>query len=477
MTAIPLFPSIRSLRPAFGVLALLAALTLPSAVLAQTDSAQDKDKKELSEKVRDGMAKYVAFQEAKDWDNAVAQLTELQKIAKPDSFEEFTVDYVKGQVFIQIDQFPKAIDPLEKALAVSDRHNFLSDKDERRLLKYLAQIYNAQGSAKGVPPAEQQQDYIKAGDYLKRLILNERENHALNTDDFLLYAYLLLQRAQANAEKPDQALLTEARKVSEEGLLLAITPPRQFYQLLQSILVMQNDYPAAAEVIELMLKKDPTNKDNWTQLSAIYLTLGTDATDKQKALDYNIRAIVTYERAQAAGHLKTPKDNFALVSTYFNIGQTEHAARLLEADLKNGSIESEQKYWTFLAQWYQQINQELKAIEVLKEAAKHFPNSGDFDFMAAQNYYALEKFPEALQQASLAATKGLGDKTWLAWSLVAYTAYELRQYDEALEAVTKALSFPESKKDHQLPGLKDFVEKAIKEHNAQIEALKAKQKL
>ena len=476
MTAIPLFPSIRSLRPAFGVLALLAALTLPSAVLAQTDPAQDKDKKELSEKVRDGMAKYVAFQEAKDWDNAVAQLTELQKIAKPDSFEEFTLDYVKGQVFIQIDQFPKAIEPLEKALAVSDRHNFLSDKDERRLLKYLAQIYNAQGSAKGVPLAEQQRDYIKAGDYLKRLIDNERENHVLNTDDFLLYAYLLLQRAQANPEKPDAALLSDARKVSEEGLHLAITPPRQFYQLLQSILVMQNDYPAAAELIELMLKKDPSNKDNWTQLSAIYLTLGTDATDKQKALEYNIRAIVTYERAQAAGHLKTPKDNFALVSTYFNIGQIEPAARLLETDLKNGSIESDQKYWTYLAQWYQQINQELKAIEVLKEAAKHFPNSGDFDFMAAQNYYALEKFPDALQQARLAATKGLGDKTWLAWSLVAYTAYELRQYDEALEAVTKALSFPESKKDHQLPGLKDFVEKAIKEHNAQIEALKAKQK-
>jgi hypothetical protein len=76
----------------------------------------------------------------------------------------------------------------------------------------------------------------------------------------------------------------------------------------------------------------------------------------------------------------------------------------------------------------------------------------------------------------VAVAKGLGDKTWQAWSLMAYISFtELQKYDEALEAVNKALSYPESKKDPQLPKIKVAIEQAIKDRAAQIEALRAKQ--
>jgi predicted Zn-dependent protease len=183
------------------------------------------------------------------------------------------------------------------------------------------------------------------------------------------------------------------------------------------------------------------------------------------------------ERAQAANVMKTPKDYFQLVSTYYNIGQTERAAELLEDDLKNGKVESDQKYWMYVAQWYQLLDKDEKAIEILKEAGTHFPDSGEFDYLAAQNYFGLEKYDQALEEAKIAAHKGLGDKTWQAWSFVAYTAFPLHKYEDALEAINKAMSYPESAKDKQLPTFKKAVEQAIKERQDQEDALKAKQQL
>ncbi len=465
----------RPFRKVFCLLAVFVALALPSAAPAQDQP--DSDKKVFSDKVREGLTKFGELQSKEKWDDALALIADLVKTAEPGSYDEYMLNYIKGQLYLRIDQTPKALAPLEIALRVSDQHNYFDDKEERTVLKYLAQIYYGEGSAKGITPARQQECFIKASEYIGRLVNKERTNKSLNPDDVLFYAYLLLNRVQVNAEKPDPVLLKQTQKLSEEGLALTITPKAEFYRLLLSTLILQNNYVDAAEVLELLLQKDPTSKDNWVQLSAIYLSLGADEKDKEKARENNIRAILTFERAQAIGLLKTPKDNYNLVGTYANIGQIEHAAQLLETGLLNGTIEPEKTKWQYLAAWYQQLNQAQKAVTILKEAAKHFPDSGEFDFMAAQNYYGLEKFDDALMEAKVAATKGLGDKTWQAWQFMAYTAFELGKYEEAVEAADKALSFPASKKDAQLPGVKEAAQKAIDDRNAQTKALEARQKL
>jgi predicted Zn-dependent protease len=467
----------RSFRPALGLLALLAALALPSAVLAQDqpDAQADKDKKEFSDKVRDGIAKFGPLQAESKWDEALTLINDLLKSAAPDSYDEFMLNYIKAQLYLRIEQTPKAIEPYQTALRISDQHQFFDDKDERAALKTLAQIYYGEASAKGVPALQQDEYFTKAAMYLKRLLEKERGARNLNSDDVLFYAYLLVQRAQTNPENPNLTMLKEAQNLSQEGLLLTATPKPEFYRLLLSTLLAENDFAGAAEVIELLLQKDPANKDSWTQLSAIYLNLGADDRNKEKAMENNLRAILTFERAQAIGLLKTPKDNYNLVGTYANIGQTLRAAQLLETGLKSGAIDSDKNKWLYLSTWYQQLNKEQKAIETLKEAAKHFPDSGEFDFMAAQNYYGLEKYADALQEARVAADKGLGDKTWQVWSFIAYAAFELGKYEDAVEAADKALGYPASKKDAQLPGVKEAAEKAIADRAAQAEALKAKQ--
>ena len=471
----PSFLSRNSFRPSVVLLALLAALAAAPAVRA----ADDADQKTFSDKVREGLVKFGPLQTDGKWAEALAVITGLMKDAKPDSYDEYFLYYLQGQIYLRLDQAEKAGPPLEKALAISDEHHFMDPKDERVVLKLLAQLYNSQASGKGVPIVQQQLALGKANTFLKRLIDEERESKTLNVDDLLFYTYLLYNRAEVNPEKPDLALLKQAQKLSEEGLRLSITPKPEFYRLLLSTNLAQGDYLDGAKILELELKTKPDNKDNWTQLAAIYFNLANsyEGKDKDKALEYNVRAIITVERAQEHGFLKTPKDNFNLVGTYYNIGQVGRAAQLLQKGLESGAIESTEQYWTFLSQWYQQVNQDDRALAALKEAASHFPNSGQFDFQAAQAYYAIDKLDDALKESRIAAEKGMGENTWRAWSFIAYTAFNMEKYDVALEAATKALSFPESKKDAQLPQLKTAIEKTLSDRAAQLEAIKAKQKL
>src|SRR6185295_13612076 len=116
--------------------------------------------------------------------------------------------------------------------------------------------------------------------------------------------------------------------------------------------------------------------------------------------------IASIERAQALGFLRTPKDNYTLVGLYFNVGQFGKATELLYAGLKSGAIEPLQANWELLAYSFQQVDKPYQAIEVLKEAAKHFPKSGQLDYQVAQIYYSLDKPKEAYASLVSATTKG-----------------------------------------------------------------------
>jgi tetratricopeptide (TPR) repeat protein len=148
--------------------------------------------------------------------------------------------------------------------------------------------------------------------------------------------------------------------------------------------------------------------------------------------------------------MNSPKDNFNLIGIYFNIGQYEKAAELLEYDLKNGKIESEMKNWELLAFSYQQLERPLKGIEALKQATKAFPKSGQLEYMIAQAYHALDQPEAALPHAQAAVAKGSDlTKPHQAYLFLSYIAYGLKKYDIALEAAKKTAEYPEGVKDGQ----------------------------
>ncbi len=161
--------------------------------------------------------------------------------------------------------------------------------------------------------------------------------------------------------------------------------------------------------------------------------------------------------------MNTPKDNFNLVGIYFNMQQYDQAIGLLEKGLRDGSIDNEQRNWELLAASLQQVRRELRAIDVLKEATKHFPDSGSLYLQIAQIYYSLDKLNESYTYATQAVAHKL-DKPWQAHTFLAYICYELKKLPEALEAINTSLKYPEGGKDAER--LKKAIEDAIKEREA-----------
>ena len=65
---------------------------------------------------------------------------------------------------------------------------------------------------------------------------------------------------------------------------------------------------AAADTLEVLVKAYPATALYWQQLAGAYLSLAVDAPDSATTYRYQLRALLTLERAQALGHLNTPQD-------------------------------------------------------------------------------------------------------------------------------------------------------------------------
>lgn len=439
-----LFKTLTSKKAKLGFLALCLSLGVPTFTLAQ-DAAP---KKELSEKAGEEFQKAKAQADSKNYDGAIAILDALEKVVAAESYDLAQLASFRAQIYLQKGDFAKAIQPLEFAVQLSDKHNFLPAETVQTFVDYLAKLYYQEATQTKVL-AEQQKFYEKAIAYTERW---NKNNTKPNPDNNLFFASLLYNYAQIDPNKVDSAMIKRAQEEIQRGLAQTIRPKEGFYLLLLATYQQQNETVKASEILELLVSQYPSNKQYWQQLAASYLNLQQD-----------IRAVLTIERAQKNGIMNTPKDNFNLVGIYFNMQQWEYAINLLESGLRSGGIESEQRNWELLAASYQQLHKEDKAIETLKEASKLYPKAGSLDLQIAQLYYGMDKSDDAYKYAKLATSKDL-EKPWQAQIFLAYVAYEQKKLDEALEALNAASQRPEGKKDADR--LRTAVEDAIREREA-----------
>lgn len=451
-------PSLSRLRRLLlAGIALACAGALTPALRAVDEHAQ------LEPPTSEALSKVKDMTDAKDWDGALNLLSAQLPNVSPTSYDTAILTEVISKIQMQKGDYPKALVNMETAVRLSDSYNYLEDREVQELVYYLALMYN-QESANLKSMALQQQYLSKATDYAKRWLdhTDKPATDPMRQDVMLFFVNVLYNRAVLNPSAADLKLLRQTEAEIEKCLQTINHPKENFYILLVAALQQEGNYGRSAELLELLVKQYPAKKDYWSQLVQIYLNLGADKDD-EKGHDNNVRAIATIERAQALGFQRTSKDNYQLVGLYFNIGQFGKATELLHAGLKNGSIESLQSNWELLAYSYQQVDKPFQAIEVLKEAAKHFPKSGQLDFQIAQIYYSLEKPQDSYQSLVSAVSKGHLDKAYAVYNFQAYVAYELTKFDEAQIAVDKAIASPGSEKETQLPRLKQAIEDALKE--------------
>jgi tetratricopeptide (TPR) repeat protein len=450
-----------TLSLAFGAAAVALLLASPSGLRAETENAQETP--QLSDATGDGLAKLKPLLDVKDWAGAVKLLDELLQAAPAESYDQAFLLDTKAKIFAQSNDYPAAVEPMETALAISDRHHFFTNRQEMDDLYFLSQLYYEDAESGKKPKDEQVASYEKSIGAIRHWL---RIAPKVTEDISDYYSRLLYAEAVAkDGNHPDQDLIRQAREQVEKTLLLAVHPKDGTYQLLLATMQQQQDFAASAELLEMLLAKTPAKKDYWQELLNFYIYLAQNTKDAAKNRSYTIRAINTLERAQALGFLKTPRENYVLFTFYYEMAQYGTAADLLYKGLSSGSIESDLDKWSLLAASYQQINQDFTAIEVLKDAAKRYPTNGDLDLKIANIYAGLEKPQEAFdfyQTAEQKGVKGKSQKQYLLLAL-AYQAYELQKFDEAKDAVNKALELNPG--DHQLKVLKNAIDEAIKDRD------------
>ncbi|AOS46340.1 Anaphase-promoting complex, cyclosome, subunit 3 [Lacunisphaera limnophila] len=420
-----------SLSLPFPRLRLLAAMLLLAVVLP----AQPVERSySPTDETAEGLIKYKTAMDAKNYAEAQAVLNGLMTKVPADSYDAALIHQYRLQIFLQTGEYAKAIEPMERSLQLSEAKTptYFDERITRELYYYLVQLYFQEANqTKNTTLAASQMD--KATKAMESWIKITPET---NADAQLLYAQLLISRALLNPDKPDLALVKRSIEQIDIGLHLT-TRPRDTFYVLKLVCLQQLDRNAeAAELLELLLKQKPDNANYWQQLAAIYLNIAQE-----------LRAVVTIERAQSHGFMNQPKDHFNLIGIYFNIGQYEKAAELLESALQSGRIENDPKNWELLALSYQQLQRPIKGIEALKQGAKAFPSSGQLEFLIAQSYTAIEKPAEAMTHIQAAISKGNLTRPYQAYLSLAYTAYSLQKYDVALDAARKATEYPEGAKD------------------------------
>ncbi|MEO6875726.1 MAG: hypothetical protein ABI222_12980, partial [Opitutaceae bacterium] len=444
-------------RLALTGFALACAALLSPALRAQSEHAS------LEPATGEALSKVKDLTDAKNWDGALALLQAQLPNVSPTSYDTALLDEVIAKIYMQKGDYPKALVAMETAVRLSDSYNYLDEREVQELVYYLALMYNQE--AVGIKSLALQQQYLnKSTDYAKRWLDHDTHNgqDQKRQEVMLFYVTVLYNRAVINPHSTDLKVIKQCEQAIEKFLLTMNHPKESFYVLLLAAFQQEGNFVRAAEILEQLVKLSPAKKDYWAQLVPIYLNLAFDK-DPEKARANNIRAILTLERAQALGFMRTPKDNYTLVGLYFNVGQFGRATELLHAGLKNGTIESTQANWELLAYSYQQVDKPFQAIETLKEGAVHFPKSGQLDYQIAQIYYSLEKPKEAYQSLVAATTKGHLEKAYAVYNFEAYVAYELTKFDEALVAVNKAIASPGSEHESQLPRLKQAIEDALRD--------------
>ena len=127
--------------------------------------------------------------------------------------------------------------------------------------------------------------------------------------------------------------------------------------------------------------------------------------------------------------------------------QFAEACALLERGLKDATIERTQANFELLANSYQQLHQEDKAVATLMEAARAFPKSAQIENEIAVVYQSVDKSKEAFAHVKACIAKGGTDKPYKDWLFYAYLALDLKQYDDALKGASEAEKFPEARKE------------------------------
>ena len=470
-------------RTTFKAFLFLLALLVPGWQLAAASAAPapavpatpQPPKKELSKPVLDAFPEIdkMMSEEVHNYDGAIAAINTLLAQVVHDSFDTAVLSQMKAQALFGKGDYMSSIAPIETALSLSEKYGFFGKKDVD-LLWMLAQLYTQDASTEKNPML-QQQKYTKALSALRRwLAITPKANY----EAYIYIASILFQQATGTGDtkitdkdqlKPgDRDLLKQAEEAVLSGMTLTPKPKDGAYQLLVAIAQALGDQAKSAKYLEVLVQNNPKNSSYWgTLFNIYYATIESTPKDSFLRNQAYAMAVYTINRAQQNGFMLTPTDYYNKVVMYINSEQYEGAADLLESSLRTGKMDAA-KYsnWELLATTYLQLDETQKAIDIYREAQKipAFANDGNIDMQIGNLYFNMQQYRPALEAMLAASHKDVPPKKAVGlYSFMAYIYLYLKEYEQGMKAVDKALELNPT--DQSSLGIKRALQDAIEERN------------
>jgi len=328
------------------------------------------------------------------YDEAYDQLQKMLARAGRGKYLRSILNQALAQVEWSRENYDPALKYFEKAVEL----DALPDQAHFALMYQIAQLYFMQE---------------RYGDALDKLELwfCKSPGDKITSSAYVLQASIYVQ----------QENYTETLKAIEIAIGMDDDPREQWYQLKLASHYELEQYPGAAQTLELIITRWPEEKTYWTQLSQIYLKLKQDE-----------KALAVIALAYRKGLLDTQGDITYLSSLYSNSDLPFKAALVLEKGIKDGVVASTRNHWAVVADsWY--AAEELENALVAYENAGKASQDGRIDLRRSYILVDLERWPDALQALNDALGKGglTERKTGEAYLLRGMTQFNLGNFDSA----------------------------------------------
>lgn len=406
-----------------GVMAGLLAISpavVPSVTgglfMGDAAHAEEKEKRKpktkraqtLSKKVFERLQK---AQELLGEDKHNEAMVELQAILDRGSrlkdYEKAVTWQTIGYVEADREDYPKTVKAFEQALSFEEG---LPDQTKVDLMYNLGQLYMAM------------EDYDKAISTLKAWFKVAENPNAK--------AYILLGNAYYNKEDyPTATKLAETAIKKSKG-----KAKENWYKFLLALYFEQNKYKHAEALLTVMVGKFPGVGLYWKQLSAV------SAENKKEK-----RSFIIAELAHMQGMLDKGRDFERLAQLYMYYDVPYKAAKLMDAKIKDGTVEKTADNWEILASAWMGSRENDKAIAPLTAAAK-LSEDGDLYLQLGQAYVAEEKWDSARSALVNAIKKGGLRREGNAYLLLGIAQANLEKYEDAIKSFKNSAKHDESKK-------------------------------
>jgi len=345
------------------------------------------------------------------YDDAYKKLTVMIKRGRG-KYLQATLYQMKAQVELARSNYASALVSFERAVKL----DALPDGIHFTLMYQIAQLYYMQ------------ERYDEALDKLALWMCKVPE------EKIKPISYVL--KASIYAQKRDWKNVVPA---IEKAISMSDKPKETWYQLKLSSHFELEQFPKAAQTLEVMIQSWPDKKDYWVQLSQIYYRLKKDD-----------EALSVIALAYRRDMLDKQTDIMYLSNLYSNSDVPFKAAETLQKGLEDGIVGANKKHWTMVADAWYAAEEREHALAAYEQAGK-VSADGEIDLRRGYILVDMERWDSAAQALETALEKGgFNDrKTGEAYVLLGMSEFNLGNYSQASTAWGRAGKYPKSRKSAQ----------------------------